>query len=200
MLALAGLVFSGCSGGSGGGGAWVVAPSATDRFFVPDVRPVLRAQCASCHAGGDATAQAAYPLGAGDEADFHATTARIHTRTPDTSLLLVKATGGGGHPALLARGDSHHAVLRDWIEQGGGFASGTFILQWDPNTEPDIAGYRVLHGTASGAYGPPLDAGNRTTFRLDGLRPGTRYFVAVTAYDTSGHESAPSNEVEKVAR
>ena len=37
-------------------------------------------------------------------------------------------------------------------------------LAWDANTEPDIAGYRLSYGTASGQYTTTIDVGNVTTF------------------------------------
>jgi len=68
-------------------------------------------------------------------------------------------------------------------------------LQWDRNTEPDIAGYKVYYGTASRVYGVPIVlAGNVTTYTVTGLTSGTYYF-AVTAYNTAGLESGFSNEV-----
>lgn len=74
--------------------------------------------------------------------------------------------------------------------------AGDAILSWDANTESDLAGYKVYFGTAPGTYGSPIDAGNQTTYTVTGLGTGTFYFV-VTAYNTSGAESNPSNEVSK---
>ncbi|MBI3606761.1 MAG: fibronectin type III domain-containing protein [Nitrospirae bacterium] len=74
--------------------------------------------------------------------------------------------------------------------------AGDAILAWDPNTEPDLAGYKVHYGTAPGTYSVVSDVGDVTTLTVTGLGPGT-YYLAVTAYDTSGNESAASNEVSK---
>jgi len=68
-------------------------------------------------------------------------------------------------------------------------------LAWDPNTESDLAGYKVYYGTTSGTYGTPIDAGNVNTYTMTGLTLGQTYFVTVTAYDTSPNESGYSNEV-----
>lgn len=68
-------------------------------------------------------------------------------------------------------------------------------LAWDPNTEPDLAGYRVYYGTESREYADSIDVGNITTYQLDNLLDGVTYFIAVTAYDTSGNESDLSHEV-----
>ncbi|MGD0977410.1 MAG: dockerin type I domain-containing protein [Minisyncoccia bacterium] len=72
--------------------------------------------------------------------------------------------------------------------------AGNVTLAWDPNTESDLAGYKVYYGTASGSYGAPITIGTQTTYTVAGLTPGTYYF-AVTAYNTSGLESGFSNEV-----
>jgi len=68
-------------------------------------------------------------------------------------------------------------------------------IAWDPNTEPDLAGYRLYYGTASGTYEEPIDTGNVTTYTLAGLTLGQTYFISVTALDTSNNESGYSNEV-----
>ena len=72
-------------------------------------------------------------------------------------------------------------------------------IRWDPNTEPDLAGYRVYYGTASGSYGSPIDVGNVTSYTLTGLSAGQLYFIAVTAHDTSNNQSGYSNEVSGAA-
>jgi PKD repeat protein len=58
----------------------------------------------------------------------------------------------------------------------------------------DLAGYKVYYGLASRSYSSDVDVGNRTTYTVSGLAGGKRYYFAVTAYDTSGNESAFSVE------
>jgi hypothetical protein len=74
--------------------------------------------------------------------------------------------------------------------------TGSATLDWAPNTEPDLAGYRVYHGTAPGSYGPAVDVGLATTYTISDLPAGTHYFT-VTAYDAAGNESARATEVSK---
>lgn len=74
--------------------------------------------------------------------------------------------------------------------------TGSATLDWAPNTEPDLAGYRVYHGTAAGSYGPAVDVGLATTYTISNLPAGTHYFT-VTAYDAAGNESARAAEVSK---
>jgi len=71
-------------------------------------------------------------------------------------------------------------------------------LQWDANTESDLSGYRVYYGTSSSVYSQSIDVGNVTQATVPDLVGGTTYYFAVTAYNVSGLESAPSNEVSYV--
>ena len=63
--------------------------------------------------------------------------------------------------------------------------NGAVELSWRASTARDTAGYIVYYGTASGDYlmkDSPIDVGNRTSFRLEGLNNGTLYYFAVAAY------------------
>ncbi len=80
-------------------------------------------------------------------------------------------------------------------------ATGTASLSWTPpttnedgSTLTDLAGYRIYHGTIQGNYSNIIDIANPsiTSYIVENLSSGTHYFV-VTAYDTSGNESAYSN-------
>jgi hypothetical protein len=72
---------------------------------------------------------------------------------------------------------------------------------WDKNPEDDIAGYRLHFGSESGRYTRSIDCGNVTRFTLEVdwdpvLKIGTEQFSVVTAYNTAGLESFPSNELD----
>src|SRR5262249_2747857 len=74
----------------------------------------------------------------------------------------------------------------------------TASLSWTPPTNrTDVAGYNVYVGTASGVYGPPINAGNVTSYVVNNLVIGNTYFFFVTDYNASGVESPFSNEVSK---
>lgn len=75
---------------------------------------------------------------------------------------------------------------------------GTVRISWDPNPEKELAGYKVHYGTTSGSYDRTIDAGNSPTVSLTGLDRGTRYYVAVTAYNSLSIESDYSEEVTVV--
>jgi hypothetical protein len=68
---------------------------------------------------------------------------------------------------------------------------GAVELSWKASPERDVAGYLVYYGVSTGEYfgdhaaggASPLDAGNRTSLRIEGLENGTLYYFAVAAYD-----------------
>jgi hypothetical protein len=68
-------------------------------------------------------------------------------------------------------------------------------LAWDPNSEPDIAGYKIHYGLQSNSYSNVIDVGNYTSCVISDLEVGSTYYFSATAYDTSGLESSHSNEV-----
>jgi hypothetical protein len=70
-------------------------------------------------------------------------------------------------------------------------------LEWEANSETNVAGYRVYTGRQSRVYDSVLDVGNQTLAQL-ATTPGTTYY-AVTAYDTEGLESDFSDEVSYTA-
>ena len=76
-------------------------------------------------------------------------------------------------------------------------------FNWDANTEQDLAGYRLYQSDTSGVY--TFGAGNEIkdinagveTVVIGDIPDGTYYWV-LTAYDTGGKESGPSNEVTAI--
>jgi hypothetical protein len=64
---------------------------------------------------------------------------------------------------------------------------GAVELSWRPSVSGDVAGYLVYFGTASGEYlsqDSPIDAGNNTSIRINGLKNGVLYFFTVAAYSS----------------
>ncbi len=71
-------------------------------------------------------------------------------------------------------------------------------LQWQPNTEPDLAGYRLYQTESPGEYdldspAAEIPAGTETVTLFD-LETGPHCWV-LTAFDLADNESEPSNEV-----
>jgi hypothetical protein len=67
-------------------------------------------------------------------------------------------------------------------------------LAWDPS-DPDVTGYRLHYGSASGNYSTVIDVGNATSWAVPDLVVGRTYFFAVTAYNALGTESDFSSEI-----
>ena len=119
------------------------------------------------------------------------------------ALILSSCSGGGGGSA-----DNSATPVEPLACAGSApgtpAASGAINLSWDAVTAANLAGYRVYYGTTPGAYlqsaGQGLDAGNITAYTVSGLNRGSRYYLAVKAYDAANAESPYSNEVCKVVQ
>ena len=68
-------------------------------------------------------------------------------------------------------------------------AQTTVRFRWAANTEPDITGYNLYIGNFPRTYSQSLNVGLVTNYTLAGLVPGTTYYFALTALNTSGLES-----------
>ena len=86
--------------------------------------------------------------------------------------------------------------------------TGTATLTWlapeanaDGSALTDLAGYRIYYGNVSGQYDRQLDISGAGTMSavIDNLSQGSWYFAA-TALNSSGLESALSNEVQKTVQ
>jgi chitinase len=82
----------------------------------------------------------------------------------------------------------------------------TVVLQWDPNTDSDLAGYKVYYSTTNvqpftgtgaveGASGAITVLKGVNTATISKLDYSKNWYFAVTAYNTAGLESAYSNVV-----
>jgi hypothetical protein len=109
-----------------------------------------------------------------------------------TAILLVSlglfgcGSGGGGEE----------------FAPGSPAGAATATLAWDAVQAATLSGYRIYYGTSPGLYfqspGNGLAVGrDATAYVVTGLSSGTTYYFAATAFDTSGNESAYSEEVSK---
>lgn len=70
---------------------------------------------------------------------------------------------------------------------------------WTPNSETNLAGYKIYYGSQSGNYTAEVDCGlpeiqdDQIIYTMD--MPNGELWVAATAYDADGFESDFSNEV-----
>jgi len=74
----------------------------------------------------------------------------------------------------------------------------TRTVSWMAVPDPSVLGYKVYWGTSSHHYESHADVGPNVSYTVSGLRHGTTYFCAVSAY-SSGGESGLSDEVSSLA-
>jgi hypothetical protein len=82
------------------------------------------------------------------------------------------------------------------VMAGTAFAA-NLTLAWDPNSEPDLTGYRVYCGESSRSYNDNLTkevSSGTTTCEFTNLKEGTTYYFAAQAVSQTG-ESAYSQEI-----
>jgi len=73
---------------------------------------------------------------------------------------------------------------------------GSINLDWDNNTEDDLASYSVYRSATSGGYGAALVTNVTSSEYVDNTVSNyTRYYYTVTATDIFGNESVKSSEV-----
>lgn len=86
--------------------------------------------------------------------------------------------------------------------------AGTATLNWNANTESDLAGYKIYYGTSSRTgtdpktcgncgYSTSVNVGNVLTYTFSNLTDGATYYFSTSAYDASNNESSFSSEVSK---
>ena len=74
-------------------------------------------------------------------------------------------------------------------------------LAWDAPVQADgtpvsnLAGYKLYYGSQSGQYQTIIPVGLTSTYTVTNISAGQTYYFAVKAYDSTGTESAFSNEV-----
>ena len=72
-------------------------------------------------------------------------------------------------------------------------------LSWSPSTSSGISYYNVYRGTVSGGpYSLLKNNGNSTLYADSNVQSGATYYYVTTAVDSSGVESADSNEAQAV--
>ena len=91
------------------------------------------------------------------------------------------------------------AVLAAIISFGmsSGSEASTVGLQWDPNSEPGVSGYKLYYSAEPSTLeeSTPVDVHQQTNATISGLDPGKSYRFAVKAYNSAGQESPFSNIV-----
>jgi len=102
---------------------------------------------------------------------------------------------------LIATGSRRAVLLSILVGGSAGFtplpalALQSVTLAWDASPDMGVTGYFVYCGPASGVYTKKVPVGPATSVTLFDLAEGATCYFAVTAHDSSGLESIPSNEV-----
>src|SRR5262249_33440710 len=110
---------------------------------------------------------------------------------PTTAFMVQARTGYGYHWESLARTGYSVDNLAPAMPAPftGNYNSGAAHLHWNPNSEPDLAGYRLYRGASSGFVPGPgnLIAAPPDTGHTDTGPAG--FFYKLTAVDEHGNES-----------
>ncbi|HTL61990.1 MAG TPA: fibronectin type III domain-containing protein [Nitrospira sp.] len=91
----------------------------------------------------------------------------------------------GFYLGLPACGSEDHQESADSVSK---------TVSWTAEPDPSVLGYKLYWGTISHQYDSHADVGRNDTYTVSGLRRGTTYFFAVSAYGVGG-ESDLSAEV-----
>ncbi len=138
---------------------------------------------------------------AGDSASWltltPATGTNTGTVTASVSLAGLAAGTYSGTITVSAAGATSRTLPVSLTVGSGTATTNSATLTWVPNTETDLAGYKIYVGTQSGVYGDPIVLGRVNTYQVANLVVGTTYFFCITAYDNAGNESSRSVEVTK---
>jgi hypothetical protein len=68
-------------------------------------------------------------------------------------------------------------------------------LAWNPSVGTNVTGYALYYGTTSNSLTNRVNMGNQTTGTCSNLLTGRTYYFVVTAYNSTGLESLPSDQV-----
>ncbi|KHE90273.1 MAG: fibronectin type III domain-containing protein [Candidatus Scalindua rubra] len=111
----------------------------------------------------------------------------------DSPYYITRCGDVGTHTVTVTVSDGSLTDSREVTVQVNYLSQVT--LTWDPNTEEDLAGYKLHYGTSSGNYNTVVNAGNQSYYTLSNLVSGQTYYISVTSYDLSGNDSTNSSEI-----
>jgi rhamnogalacturonan endolyase len=72
----------------------------------------------------------------------------------------------------------------------------TVQIEWDENSDVDLAGYRIYRGRSVDSLSLLIDVGTATSYLDTDVTNDTTYYYAVVAYDTDNNESKYSDIVQ----
>jgi PKD repeat protein len=89
-------------------------------------------------------------------------------------------------------------IVNSWINLPYNPSAGgaSVNLAWNASPSANTGGYIVAYGQNSGSYTANVDVGNVTSYTVQGLQEGSKYYFAAKAYNSDRTlQSAYSNEV-----
>ena len=124
---------------------------------------------------------------AGDDVSFEKR--GLLGRDPETAIAQTRISSSEAHPRKKRKKRKKTPKGATVVSTAKGFT-----LAWNPSaSSPNIDGYRVYYGTASGSYSQHVDVGLATTAAVPTVSGSTYYYVVVVYKGFL--ESSPSNEV-----
>jgi fibronectin type 3 domain-containing protein len=84
------------------------------------------------------------------------------------------------------------------VELHGTAGPGSVELSWEPNTESDLAGYRVYRSVEGGAFEKIAEVTAVPSYSDKAVEHGKKYRYAIAAFDRAGNESPRSAPAEVV--
>ena len=111
-----------------------------------------------------------------------------------TQTLFTSAASSPASAATLLENDTTPPAAPTGL--GASAGDGSVGLDWNNNTEPDLAGYNIYRSTTQGAGYTKLNGSllSSSNYTDNSASNGTTYYYVVTAVDTSTNESDDSTE------
>ncbi len=124
------------------------------------------------------------------------TNTNVYSLAIDSAGYVFAATNGGGVYRSVSSTDNSVPLVPQNLAAVAG--SGQVTLRWDEDTGSGVLRYRIYRGTTSGGevLADSTSGGAADTTKVEQrLLNGTTYYFKVSAVDSTGLESAYSNEV-----
>jgi hypothetical protein len=128
---------------------------------------------------------------------YRYTLERVATLTPGGES--VEIQGPPSEPIEVSTKDTFPPSVPQGMVAVADSAAGAIDLSWTPDSDPDLAAYRVYRRDLQGALPARQTAsvGVETSFRDTGVEAGHTYAYSVSAVDQTGNESSRSPEVNE---
>ena len=75
------------------------------------------------------------------------------------------------------------------------------ILAWNPSIDKTVIGYKLYYSTTKSLSNPTIvNVGNCVKAKISNLKHGRTYYFILTAYNSQGMESMPTNKIHTVIK